>query len=416
MILSLLLAAATTKAPTLTLEQALANARAHQPQLRQAQAQVRAAKARTESARATMRPQVSGSAGYQIGNSRVSLDNPNAPANVGNYTASANVSQLLWDFGQAGNRVRAAEATATAQADNAQQTALDVAQNVRTVFFTARANLSLVHVAQETLANQQRHYQQINGLVQVGTRAPIDRAQAAKDVANAKLQLIKAQAAYETSKAQLDQAMGAPGPSGYDVADEAMPAIPGEDQPLDKLVEEAASHRPDLAALDQQLQAQRYTIAATEQNQTPTVRATGGVGSTGAPTQSMNNTVSAGLSLGWPIWSGGAQQAQVEEARANLESLQAQVDGERQALRLEVEQARLAVASEKAAVVAAKETTKNAREQLRLAEGRYAAGVGSVIELADAQLAYTSAQAQEVQEGYRLATARAQLLKALGRP
>jgi outer membrane protein len=99
-----------------------------------------------------------------------------------------------------------------------------------------------------------------------------------------------------------------------------------------------------------------------------------------------------------------------------LESLQAQADTQHQALRLEVEQARLAVASEKAAIVAAAETTRNAKEQLRLAEGRYAAGVGSVIELADAQLAYTSAAAQEVQEGYRLATARAQLLKALGRP
>jgi len=58
----------------------------------------------------------------------------------------------------------------------------------------------------------------------------------------------------------------------------------------------------------------------------------------------------------------------------------------------------------------------NAREQLRLAEGRYQSGVGSIIELGDAQIAATSAAAQVVQADFNLATARAQLLTALGRP
>ncbi|MDB5099044.1 MAG: Protein CyaE, partial [Cyanobacteria bacterium RYN_339] len=113
--LALLLAAvAATKTPTLSLEQALASARAHQPQLRQAQAQVKAAQARTESARAALRPQVSATGSYQLGNSRVSIDQTNAPANYGNYSANANVSQLLFDFGQAGSRVQAAQASASA--------------------------------------------------------------------------------------------------------------------------------------------------------------------------------------------------------------------------------------------------------------------------------------------------------------
>ena len=57
----------------------------------------------------------------------------------------------------------------------------------------------------------------------------------------------------------------------------------------------------------------------------------------------------------------------------------------------------------------------SAREQLRLAEQRYATGVGSIIELDDAQVAYTTAAAQVVQARYSLASARAQLLAALGR-
>jgi outer membrane protein len=56
----------------------------------------------------------------------------------------------------------------------------------------------------------------------------------------------------------------------------------------------------------------------------------------------------------------------------------------------------------------------NARERLRLAEGRYASGVGSVIELGDSQLALTTAAAQVVQANYQLSSARADLLAALG--
>ena len=57
-----------------------------------------------------------------------------------------------------------------------------------------------------------------------------------------------------------------------------------------------------------------------------------------------------------------------------------------------------------------------AQQRLELAEGRYRTGVGSAIELGDAQIAVTNAAAQVVQADYRLSTARAQLLRALGRP
>ena len=62
-----------------------------------------------------------------------------------------------------------------------------------------------------------------------------------------------------------------------------------------------------------------------------------------------------------------------------------------------MEQAQLAVRAAKASGVAASEALANAREQLRLAEGRYAGGLGSVIELGDAQVASTNAAAQAVQ-------------------
>jgi outer membrane protein len=93
----------------------------------------------------------------------------------------------------------------------------------------------------------------------------------------------------------------------------------------------------------------------------------------------------------------------------------AQLDALRLQVQVDVQQAQLGVRGAKAGGIAAQEAIVNAREQLRLAEGRYSGGLGNAIELGDAQVAFTNAAAQAVQARYNLATARAQLLTALGK-
>jgi outer membrane protein len=105
----------------------------------------------------------------------------------------------------------------------------------------------------------------------------------------------------------------------------------------------------------------------------------------------------------------------VREARASATALDAQLEQLRQAVRVEVEQARLGVRASQASLVASEEAVQAAREQLALAEGRYQTGVGSVLELADAQVALTTTLGQRVQAEFQLAAARSQLLQALGR-
>jgi outer membrane protein len=80
-----------------------------------------------------------------------------------------------------------------------------------------------------------------------------------------------------------------------------------------------------------------------------------------------------------------------------------------------VSQASLNIRAAKATQNAAEDAAVNAKERLRLAEGRYSSGLGNAIELSDAQLAQTTALSQLAQAKYRLASARADLLSALGR-
>jgi outer membrane protein len=56
----------------------------------------------------------------------------------------------------------------------------------------------------------------------------------------------------------------------------------------------------------------------------------------------------------------------------------------------------------------------SAEETLRLAEGRYEAGTGSIIEVTDAQAVYTQSRLSGIQAEYDVETARARLQRALG--
>ncbi len=414
-------------AATLTLDQALETARANHPQLRVARGQTEVASARVAEARAPLLPQVNGTASYQrstmnyvqrpgaspkqvsAGQSSSSLDTG------GYYNFGITANQLIYDFGQTTKKWDASKATLQAQKDTELNQALQVAFSVRTAFNNGLAARALVKVAEETLRNQDAHLVQIQGFVKAGTRPEIDLAQARTDQANARVQLISAQNNYKVALAQLNQAMGLDATPDYELADEQAAPVPGEEQTTDALLPEALQARPDVLALHKQIEAQELTIRATQGAYAPSLGVSTGLTDEGSELDNLTWNWSAALTLTWNFFGGGQTTAQVREARANASVLRAQLDVLRQQVRLSVEEARLAVLASRASLEATKEAALNARERLRLAEGRYQAGVGNVIELGDAQVALTSAAAQEVQAQYQLANARAQLLLALGR-
>jgi len=414
-------------ARTLTLEEALQTARALQPQLRQAAAQTDAAVARADQSLAPLLPQVMGTGIYErtTGNfaprpgslpSGITGENVKESWNTSNfYNFGATANQLLYDFGQTSSRWKSAQASVSAQRDSQRTTLEQVLFSVRTAFFQARAARGLVGVATETLVNQQKHLVQTQAFVEVGTQAPIALAQSKTDVANARVQLTNAENGYETAKAELNLAMGVEGPTDYEVADDSSPVVPGEDGTTQELVEEANQARPELAALANQIRAQELTVRAAKGSYGPSLGLSTTIVDTGKQIDGLIWNWNAAVNLSIPIFLGGLTKAQVHEAEANLASIRAQFEIEKQQVRLDVEQARLAVRAAKAALEASGEALVNAQEQLKLAEGRYETGVGSIIELGDAQVAQTSAGQQEVQAQYNLAQARAQLVRALGR-
>jgi len=409
----------------LSLGDALVAARTR-PSLTQARAGTLAAWARANEARAALLPQVNGSAAYQrrTGNfaqqpgSIPSMNAVNTPSSFDTYnyfSLGLQVNQLLYDSQQSIDRLRSARVSAESTRAAERQAVVAAALDVRASYFAARAQRALVEVAKESLALEEKHLAQVEGFVRIGTHPEIDLAQSRLQRANARVQLVQSEANYDQAKAQLNLSMGRPGPTDYDVADDTVPLIGGEDGPLEAELSEAESARADLSSLDRAVRAQELTVSSTKGGYGPSVNAVMGLTYAGTDPAKLVWNWTAQLQLGWTLFGGLSTFESVKEQEANLVIAKSQRDQLKMQVRLDLERARLAVRGAKAALVASDDALFNGKERLRLAEGRYSAGVGNAIEVGDARLALTQAAAQRVQSEYNLATARAQLLAALGR-
>lgn len=418
---------------TITLRDAIDIALRAHPSGEQARANVDVASARVEEARAPYLPQVALTGQYQrtTGNAVVrpgyfstpssatpSSTTPSSARWNPNYNVfafSASASQLIYDFGQTSERWRSSENGVASAVDSERSVRVQIVSNVRRAYFQARAQKDLVEVAASAVKNQEKHLDQINGLVAHGMRPEIDSVTAQTNVANAQVQLIAAQNAYALACAALDQAIGLSAAAGHQPADDDMGPVPEEGASFEQLLAMALRDRPELAALEEQRKAQEHLVGAAAGGYGPSLSAQAGLTEQGIALDSLAPNWWIGALLSWQLWQGGLTGGQVREAKATLRSIAAQEDLLKLSVRVDVEQSSLGVQAARATLEAAALVLKNAQKQLQLAESRYAVGMGSVIELGDSQVTETQAAAQEVNARYNLASARAALLAALGR-
>ena len=424
---------------TLTLDAAIDLALKSHPSETQARAAVDVASSRVVESRSQYLPQVVGTGQYQ----RLTYNPTNKPGvfvptatatGTATTTSTAPValttswtrtsdfftfggtaSQLIYDFGQTSDRWSSAQASESAATQSEHAVQVQIISNVRKAYFQARAQRDLIDVAAEAVANQKMHVDQIQKLFAQGMRPEIDQVTAETGLANAQVQLISAQNAYDLACAAFSQAIGRSTATSYEPGTDDMPPVVDEDAPLDRLLESALHDRPELASFAKQREAQEKMVSAARGGYGPNLQAQASIAGTGVALDNLAPNWWVGALLTWPIFQGGLTQGQVAEAQATLHSINAQEDTFRLQVRIDVDQAALAVRAARATLTAALVALENARKQLQLAEARYAAGMGSVIELSDAQVTRTMAAAQEVSARFSLASSRAALVGALGR-
>lgn len=420
----------TTASRVLTLEEAIAIAHKNHPQVIMARAAKNAAEARVGQAFSQYLPQVMldpstnfyqrGTANFVLTPSfqRSLFSRPEFTLPPNEYSPDFNYYSVgvtarvpIYDFGRTSGQVEAARALARSAKEDSKIATRDVELNVRTSYYAVLAAQSLLKVAEEALANQKRHLEQISAYVQAGTRPKIDLPTMEVEVANAELQQLRARQNLSLSRVVLHNAIGLESEPDYEVV------APGEETPLEarplaELLRAAESNRSELSRMREQLIALEERRSSIRANHFPFF--VGSISGSAAgtdfpPTPNWNLMVS----LGWPIFTGFNDTKRIEETDAEIERLAAQTDSIRLSLKLEVERVYLAVKEAAQRIAAVERAVVAAGQRLELAEGRYSAGVGSIIELGDAELALAQARGQQVQAIFDLQTTRAQLKRAI---
>jgi outer membrane protein TolC len=328
-------------------------------------------------------------------------------------------SQLLWDFGKTWAATDAAKASAEfiREAVELQKDLIVLA--VKESYFNLLFAARLVVVNAQALDRAELNLRSAKGFFDVGTRPKSDVTRAEVDVANARVDLIRAQNAVSLSRIGLNTAMGISINAPTRVKD----TLTYEKFPVDQqtLVSEALKRRPEQRQAKLLVDSSEAVVRQTFRDFFPQFFAVGSVGgSLTRAESSLTTTTEAGdwtlgVQLSWSIFDGGNKIARWREAKAALDANRSRVRDTELTIWQQVEQAYVNVGEAEERIGAAQKAVESAQENFRLFQGRFDAGVGNIIELTDAQLALTRAQSTEAQAlaDFRIAIAR--LERSVGR-
>lgn len=392
----------------LTLQEAIQIALETQPQIQARLGDYLAAQQRVNRALSGLLP--------QLGGSWTALRDQTVNAVSGrsefatSSTAKATLSQLFWDFGKTLAATDAAKANAESSREEVETQKDRIVLAVKESYFNLLFGKRLVVVNQEAVARGELNLRSARGFFEVGTRPKFDVTRAEVDLANAQLTLIQARNAERLARVALNTAMGISATAPTEVQDIlTYVAFPVEHS---QLLPEALKSRPEYRQIKVGVDAAEATVRQTFRDFFPNVT---GNAFYGVNRTEMDAIWELGVTLNWSIFDGGNKIARYKEAKADLEAAQSRVRALELDISQQVEQAHLSVIESEERIQAAKKAVESARENFRLAQGRFDAGVGTIIELTDAQLTLTQAQSTEAQAltDYRIAVSR--LERALGR-
>jgi len=328
--------------------------------------------------------------------------------------AGVTLSQLLTDFGRTTNLVSSTKLLEKAQTANALATIEDIVLATDQAFYNALQAQALLKVAQQTVKTRQSAENQISILAQNKLKSNLDLSFAQVNLSQAKLLQLDAQNNVESTIASLTAVLGLEKRIQLELSDEAsQPASPPLD--VDALINTALQQRPDLQALTYDQQAAEKFRRAQHDQLFPTISALGTAGIIPVrpdcfggcfPNYFVSSWYGAvGVNMNVPIFNGFRYSAESTEAKYRAQAAAQNTRDRRDQVVRDVRTAWLNTNTAFQRVSVSAELAKQADLSLSLAHERYQLGLGSIVELSQAQLQQTDAAIGYVnaQYQYRLA-------------
>jgi outer membrane protein len=333
--------------------------------------------------------------------SRLAAGGLNNPILFPRAAAGATVGQLITDFGRSTNLLSSSEAQAKAEDQNAAATTAQIILAVDQSFYNVLETKALVVVAQQTVDSRQLFVDKIKALTDAKLKSDLDLSFASVDLARGKLLLLEARNNYQASLAALSAILGYPDQQDFQLVEEqAAIAAPAPD--VSPLVQQALQQRPEVLALQDEVQSAQKFSNAEHDLWRPTVSALGAVGEAPVRDNHIPNWYGAvGVNINIPVFSGFLFNARAKAADLQTEVNRQKLAGLRNNIARDVRTSWQDTnrAYERLSV------TQQLREQaglaLDLAQSRYNLGLGSIVEFSQAELQKTEADIADTDAKYQ---------------
>jgi outer membrane protein len=308
--------------------------------------------------------------------------------------AGLDLNQLITDFGRTRNLVASSTLEAKASEQNAQATREEIVLAVDFAFYRALEAQATLEVAKSTVKARQAVADQVVALAASNIKSTLDQSFAQANLSQAKLLYLDSQNQFDAAMASLNEVLGTISDQRYHLVDD--PTLPSPvAASSDEAVALALQLRPDLIAQKLNHEADVKFSRAQHKQLLPTVSGLGVVGVTpvGSSTYFIKNWYgAAAVNVSVPIFNGFKFRAQASEAdlRAKMSDEQSRVLVDR--IARDVRTAWLTANTTQQRMAVTAEFLKEANTALNLADTRYRLGLGSIVELSQAQLQQTQAQ------------------------
>lgn len=272
-----------------------------------------------------------------------------------------------------------------------------------------------LQLSRDSVERLTAHLKNVQAQYDVGVVAKVDVLRSEVELADAEQNLIKAQNAYDLAVANLNNVIGLPLDTELIVSERL--GYYEYANTLENCINFALVNRPELFQAEAGVEAARAGVKVARSGFMPQVAAS----ATNSWTAHSwpgdeNENWGVGLNVSLNVFDSGVTAAKVRSADANLVKAEETYRQTRDAVQLDVRSSYLNLREAEKRIGTAKVAVDKAEEDYHIAQVRYQAGVGTNLDVMDAQVALTAAKNNYIQALYDYNTSGAELEKAMGVP
>ena len=398
----------------LTLDQAVQLSLTNNPNGKIAVFDYEAAKGALTAARSYRWPTISATHRDSRTLSAPSKVEPN-PTATDNYSNSVSLSWILWS----GNKIESQISQAKLSLDSSQWGIAAARQllkyNATDAYFKFMAARDAVKLAQESVTRLERYLQDVKLQFEVGVVAKVDVLRSEVELAKAKQNLIEAQNAYDITMANLNNVMGLPLTTELKVKGEL--SYSKFEQDLAVCVDLALRQRPEIFQYTDAAKSAQEGITVAKSGYLPSISATytNGWYNTNFPGGN-NYNWTVYLTTNWTFLDSGLTAGNVKKAVETYHKAQEQLRQTVDSVQLDVRSTYLSLKSAEQSIQTSSAAVGLAEEDYAIKVIRYQAGVGTNLDVLDAQVALTTAKNNYLKAMYDYNNYRSKLDKSMGVP